>query len=161
MHCALFIAMYYIGLQASSSHSSSLLLHKHIALSLHYCSTVHCLLQCSALGFSLPVASSLQCIALHSMQCIASAASAMHLLLLQCIVSAGSAMHLLLFATRSLGALRAPTSSWRPFGPLDFVLRALRALRSCDPRVGDWIVLTLAQSRPEGPQARSRGPEGP
>ena len=31
--------------------------------------------------------------------------------------------------TRSLGALRAPTSSWRPFGSLDFVLRALRALR--------------------------------
>ena len=31
--------------------------------------------------------------------------------------------------TRSQGALRAPTSSWRPFGPLDFVLRALRALR--------------------------------
>ena len=31
--------------------------------------------------------------------------------------------------TRSLGALRAPTSSGRPFGPLDFVLRALRALR--------------------------------
>ena len=26
--------------------------------------------------------------------------------------------------TRSLGALRAPTSSWRPFGPLVFVLRA-------------------------------------
>ena len=41
--------------------------------------------------------------------------------------------------TRSLGALRAPTSSWRPFGPLDFVLRALRALRPCDPRVGDQI----------------------
>ena len=36
--------------------------------------------------------------------------------------------------TRSLGALRAPTSSWGPFGPLDFVLRALRALRPCDPR---------------------------
>ena len=36
--------------------------------------------------------------------------------------------------TRSLGALRAPTYSWRPFGPLDFVLRALRALRPCDPR---------------------------
>ena len=35
---------------------------------------------------------------------------------------------------RSLGALRAPTSSWRPFGPLDVVLRALRALRPCDPR---------------------------
>ena len=31
-------------------------------------------------------------------------------------------------------------SSWRPFRPLDFVLRALRALRPCDPRVGDWIV---------------------
>ena len=42
--------------------------------------------------------------------------------------------------TRSLGALRAPTSSWRPFEPLDFVLRALRALRPCDPSVGDWIV---------------------
>ena len=35
---------------------------------------------------------------------------------------------------RSLGALRAPTSSWGPFGPLDFVLCALRALRPCDPR---------------------------
>ena len=32
-------------------------------------------------------------------------------------------------ADRSLGALRALTSSWRPFGPLDFALRALRALR--------------------------------
>ena len=42
--------------------------------------------------------------------------------------------------TRSVGALRAPTSSWRPFGPLDFVLRALRALRPCDPCIGDWIV---------------------
>ena len=41
---------------------------------------------------------------------------------------------------RSLGALRAPTSSWRPFGPLDFVLRALRALRPCDPHHSDWIV---------------------
>ena len=30
--------------------------------------------------------------------------------------------------TRSLGALRAPTSSWRPFRPLDFVPRALRPL---------------------------------
>ena len=44
-----------------------------------------------------------------------------------------------IFNTRSLGALRAPTSSWRPFGPLDFVLRALRALRPCEPRVGDQI----------------------
>ena len=49
-------------------------------------------------------------------------------------------LHLYYMETRSLGALRAPTSSWRPFGPLDFVLRALRALRPCDPRVGDWIV---------------------
>ena len=39
--------------------------------------------------------------------------------------------------TRSLGALRAPTSSWRPFGPalgpsglLDFALHALRLGRS-------------------------------
>ena len=46
----------------------------------------------------------------------------------------------ILYYTRSLGALWAPTSSWRPFGPLDFILRALRALRPCDPRVGDWIV---------------------
>ena len=38
----------------------------------------------------------------------------------------------IIFDTRSLGALRAPTSSWGPFGPLDFVLRALRALRPCD-----------------------------
>ena len=45
--------------------------------------------------------------------------------------------------TRGLGALQAPTSSLRPFGPafgpsglLDFVLRALRALRPCDPRNG-------------------------
>ena len=34
-----------------------------------------------------------------------------------------------IFETRSLGALRAPTSSWRSFGPLDFVLCALRTLR--------------------------------
>ena len=39
------------------------------------------------------------------------------------------------YTARSLGALRALTSSWRPFGPLDFVLRALRALRPCDPRI--------------------------
>ena len=39
--------------------------------------------------------------------------------------------------TRSLGALRALTSSRRPFGPLDFVLRALGALRPCEPRKGD------------------------
>ena len=32
--------------------------------------------------------------------------------------------------TRSLGALKAPTSSWRPFGPLEFVLCALLALRA-------------------------------
>ena len=43
--------------------------------------------------------------------------------------------------TRSLGALRAPTSRWRPFGPLDFVLHALRALRPCDPRKVDQHLL--------------------
>ena len=31
----------------------------------------------------------------------------------------------------SPGALRAPPSSWKPFRPLDFVLRALQALRPC------------------------------
>ena len=36
--------------------------------------------------------------------------------------------------TRSLGALQALTSSWRPFGPLNFVHSALRTLRPCDPR---------------------------
>ena len=41
--------------------------------------------------------------------------------------------------TRSLGAPRAPTSSWRSFGPPDFVLRALWALRPYEPRVGDCI----------------------
>ena len=46
----------------------------------------------------------------------------------------------LIYVTRSRGALRALSSRWRPFGPLDFVLRALWALRPCDPRVGDWIV---------------------
>ena len=39
--------------------------------------------------------------------------------------------------TKRLGVLRAPTSSWRHFGPLDFVLRALRALRPCNPRKVD------------------------
>ena len=43
------------------------------------------------------------------------------------------------------------TSSLRPFGPalgasglLEFVLRALRALRPCDPRNGAMIVNTLS-----------------
>ena len=35
-----------------------------------------------------------------------------------------------IYSTRSLGALQAPTSSWRSFGPLNFILRALRALRT-------------------------------
>ena len=43
-------------------------------------------------------------------------------------------------STRSLGALRAPTSRRRPFGPLDFVLRALQALRPCDPRNNALLV---------------------
>ena len=46
----------------------------------------------------------------------------------------------LLYLTRSVEARWAPTSSWRPFGPLDFLLRALRALRPSDPRVGELIV---------------------
>ena len=52
-----------------------------------------------------------------------------------------------IFATRSLWVLQALTSCWRPFGPLDFVLRAHRALNTHedprshgDPCVGDWIV---------------------
>ena len=48
-------------------------------------------------------------------------------------------LYIILYYTRSLGALRASTSSWSPFGPLDFVLRALLALRPCSPRVGVWI----------------------
>ena len=52
-----------------------------------------------------------------------------------------SAEGMRIYITRSLGALRAPTSSWRPFGPLDFVHRALRALRPCDPRPSDLIAL--------------------
>ena len=39
-----------------------------------------------------------------------------------------------LFSARSLGVIRAPTASWKPFGPLDFVLPGLRALRPCEPR---------------------------
>ena len=48
----------------------------------------------------------------------------------------------LYLSTRSLEALRAPTSRLQPFGLalgpsglLDFVLHALRALRPCDPRI--------------------------
>ena len=37
-----------------------------------------------------------------------------------------------IYKTRSLGALHAPTFSWRPFGHLDFILRALWALRPYD-----------------------------
>ena len=45
-----------------------------------------------------------------------------------------------IFWTRCLGALRAFTSSWRPFRALDFVICVLRALRPCDPRHSNWIV---------------------
>ena len=38
-----------------------------------------------------------------------------------------STFYILYFAI-SLGALRAQTFSWRPFGPIDFVLRALWAI---------------------------------
>jgi len=33
----------------------------------------------------------------------------------------------------TLMTVMRPTSSWRPFGRLDFVLRAFGALRPCDP----------------------------
>ena len=39
-----------------------------------------------------------------------------------------------LLVTRSLGALRAPTSCWRPLGPFEYVLQPLCALQLCDPR---------------------------
>ena len=42
-------------------------------------------------------------------------------------------------STRSLGALRALTFSWRPLGPFDFILRTLPALRTCDQRRGSNI----------------------
>ena len=62
-----------------------------------------------------------------------------------------------IYFTRSLGARWAPTFSWQPFGPafcpsgiLDFILRALQALRPCDPRTDNnykffmaTIILTL------------------
>ena len=51
-----------------------------------------------------------------------------------------SVQHYNYITTRSLEAPWAKTSSWRPFGPLNFVLPALRALRPCDLCVGDWIV---------------------
>ena len=35
---------------------------------------------------------------------------------------------------RSQGVPSGPTSSWGPFGPLDFVLHGIRALSPCDPR---------------------------
>ena len=51
-----------------------------------------------------------------------------------------------MFGTRSVGALRASNSSWRPFGPLNFILRALRAVRLVDPCVRDWIVCSPLDS---------------
>ena len=44
--------------------------------------------------------------------------------------------------TRSVWTLWAPTSRWRPFRPLDFVLRALWALRPCDPHKVDHTSLS-------------------
>ena len=59
--------------------------------------------------------------------------------------------------TRSLGALRAPTSRLRPFGPalgpsglLDNVLHALRALRPCDPR--NSAISPKIRNFPENPK---------
>ena len=56
--------------------------------------------------------------------------------------------------TRSLGARLAPTSSWRPFGPLDFVLRALwahRLLRWARLRSGPPFLTIFDHFRPFGP----------
>ena len=60
-----------------------------------------------------------------------------------------------LLNTRSLGALRAPTSSWRPFGPLDFVLRALRALRPCIYDAAEILSPTDQRTNEQG-NSRSR-----
>ena len=38
-----------------------------------------------------------------------------------------------LYTIRSEGARWAPTSSWRPIGPLDFVLRTLHSTRALRP----------------------------
>ena len=55
-------------------------------------------------------------------------------------------LNTLLWITRSLGALWAQTSGWRPFGFLDFVLRALQGLRPCDPRkVEQHLIVHLIQ----------------
>jgi len=61
------------------------------------------------------------------------------------------------YETRSLGALRAPTSRLRPFGPalgpsglLDNVLHALRALRPCDPR--NSAISPKIRNFPENPK---------
>ena len=35
-----------------------------------------------------------------------------------------------IYVTRSLGARRAPTSRWRPYGSLDFVLRATQTTKT-------------------------------
>ena len=48
-----------------------------------------------------------------------------------------------IFNTRSLGALRVPTSSWRPFGPLDFVLCALSDAQAVWP-TPQWLDSVLA-----------------
>ena len=57
--------------------------------------------------------------------------------------------HLYIY-TRSLGALRAPTSSWRPFGPLNYVLRALRALRPCEPAGAEILSRTYERTNEQG-----------
>ena len=75
------------------------------------------------------------CIILHCTHCMVLHSLANHLIVFKVIALYLKLLHgIAIYRTRSLGALRAPTSSWGPFGPLDFVLRALRALRPCDPR---------------------------
>ena len=72
---------------------------------------------------------------LHCTHCMVLHSLANHLIVLKVIALYLKLLHgIAIYRTRSLGALRAPTSCWGPSGPLDFVLRALRALRPCDPR---------------------------
>ena len=57
---------------------------------------------------------------------------------------------LIVMMTGSPGALRAPTSSWMPFGPLDIVicaLRALRPVRRARLRSGHFLVNVFSSSK--------------
>ena len=57
-------------------------------------------------------------------------------------------LKVVMMTNRSVGALWAPTSSWRPFGPLDVVLRALRPVRRARLRPGPPFFTILDHLRP-------------